>query len=323
MGRSGMHIATRIDPMSILGSQRVLRVVALLICAACVVFEAGCGSSGSSSTAIGGGALSGNWQFNLTQNYPGATQQFSVSGFVVDSNGTLTGTVQGPTVISTNFKYECGGVGPFTGAVSGQNVTFTVNPGGTVFNFAGTLSSDNASMTGTYQSLAGACSKDDTTGTFTALLVPPITGNFSGTLTDSTYMSELTGVSPATPIAVTGTLTQSATAGGSSASVTGTITAASYPCFQTVSLTGTISGQNVYLDVYDYTGVEIGTIGTLGVATGVSFPATVVSGSSGVELTGTNVDFSGLNLTTGNGPCPAIGIDNTKSDTTGIDFVIQ
>lgn len=298
-------------------------MAALALCVACALFEAGCGSSGSSSTAAATGALSGNWQFNLTQNYPTPTEQFSVSGFVADANGTLTGSVQGPTVISSNFKYECGGVGPFSGTVSGQNVTFSVNPGGAVFNFAGTLSSDNTSMTGTYQSLAGACSKKDTTGTFTAVLIPTITGTFTGTLTDSTYMSELTGVSPPTPIAVTGTLTQSASSGGSNASVTGSITAVSYPCFETVSLTGTISGQNVYLDVYDYTGVEIGTIGTLGVATGLSFPATVVSGSSGLELTGTNVDFSGLNLTTGNGPCPAIGIDNTKSDTTGIDFVIQ
>jgi hypothetical protein len=280
----------------------------------------GCGG-GSSSTAPSG-PLTGNWQFNLTEEYPSATT-LSVSGFVVDSNNTLTGSVQGPTIISSNLAHLCGGVGPITGSVSGQNVTFSVNPGGAVFNFAGTLASDNT-ISGTYQSLGGACLTKPTTGTFTASLIPTLTGNFTGTLTDSTYMAGLTGVSPAAPISVTGTITQSSNAGDSSASLSGTITAVGYPCFQTVSLTGSISGQSVYMKVYGYNGVQIGTIGEVSTATGLSFPAQVSTTSGSTSLQGNNDDRSGLNLDiAGVNPCPAITAGNVTTDNTGIDFTLQ
>jgi hypothetical protein len=163
-----------------------------------------------------------------------------------------------------------------------------------------------------------------TSGTFTASLVPPLNGSFTGTLANSLYMAELTGVAPPAPIAVSGSFTQSANAGASNASISGTITAIGYPCFSTASVTGTISGQNVYLDVFDYNGQQIGTIGLPGIVGTPGTPATLVVNSGSVSLTGTGSAQSGLSLgASGTPPCPAIGLSNITSDTADVDFTLQ
>lgn len=269
--------------------------------------------------------MTGNWQLNLTQNYPAPSTQLSASGFLMEGNNALSGSVQGPVVISSNQSHNCGGVGAVTGTISGQNVTFSLNPGGTVFNFTGTISSDNTSMSGTYAAVGGACFvQASTSGTFTASLVPPLNGSFSGTLANSVYMAELTGANPPAPIAVSGSFTQSSNAGASNASISGTITAIGYPCFSTASVTGSISGQSVYLDVFNYNGEQIGTIGIPGIAGTAGTPATVVVDSGGVSLTGTGSAQSGLSLgASGTPPCPAIGLFNVTSDTADVDFTLQ
>ncbi len=257
---------------------------------------------------------------NLVQNYPKPQTQLSVSGFLVESNGGISGSVEGPTVISASGNQDCGGSGPLNGTISGQNVTFSLSPGGTSFSFTGTISSDNTSMSGTYDALAGACFDKATTGTWTASLIPPLNGSFTGTLSDSQYMSLLTGVNPAAPIAVTGTMTQSPNAGASNSTLIGTITASGYPCFETVSLTGTISGQSVILSVFGYDGLQIGVLGTAGA------PAVASSGPSGVTLS--TVAGSGTlalgktSATSTTGPCPPLnGGSGTKiGDSTDVAF---
>ena len=281
----------------------------------------GCGSG--SSNAPSNGPLSGNWQLNLMQNYPHPPTQLSVSGFLVQSSNSLNGTFQVPA-IALGGTTECGGPGPLTGTISGTNVTFSINPGGTTLSFTGALSSDNASMTGSYQALAGACFITPTTGTWTASLIPPLNGSFTGTLSDSPYMAALTGVDPPAPITVSGSFAQSASAGGSSATITGTITAVGYPCFTNAYLSGTISGQNVYLDVFNYNGLQIGTLGVPGLPGVAGTPAIVAGGSEGITLTGSGQ--GGLSLgNAGTSPCPALqenGISLT-SDTTSVAFNIQ
>jgi len=285
----------------------------LLVCSGC-----GSGSSISQST----GPLNGNWQLNLVENFPRKTQ-LSVSGFLVESKSSLTGTFQVPA-IALGSTTVCGGTGPLTGTMSESDVTFSIDPGGTTLSFNGTIASDNASMTGSYQALAGACFVRPASGTWTASLIPPLNGNFVGTLSGSKYMAALTGMDPPAPISVSGSFSQSPTAGGSTASITGTITAVGYPCFRNAFLSGTISGESVYLGVFDFNGLQIGTLGVPGLPGVAGTPAVVSGSSQGTTLTGDGQ--AGLSLgNTGNSPCPALqenGISLTK-DTTSVALTIQ
>lgn len=267
--------------------------------------------AGSSSASLSNGALSGNWQLNLTEEYPRPPTQLSAGGFLAQPSGsTLTGSVQGPFLISLNGSGLCGGVGTLTGTVNGQNVSFSLNPGGTVFNFTGVIASGSQSMSGSYQALGGACFSNPTSGTWTATLIPSLNGSFTGTLL-SQYMATLNGASNPVPISVSGSITQSSSADGATASVTGTINAVNYPCFATASMVGTISGQNVYMNLYDYTGTQIGTLGYIGGPGSVGNPATVQVSTSGVSLVDAASNGSGLFV----GSCPAIQTSNSPVST--------
>jgi len=187
---------------------------------------------------------------------------------------------------------------------------FSLNPGGTVFNFTGAIASDSQSMSGSYQALGGACFSNPTSGTWTATLIPSLHGSFTGTLM-SQYMATLNGASGPVPISVSGSITQSSNAGSATASVTGTITAVNYPCFATASMVGTISGQNVYLNLYDYSGTQIGTLGYSGGPGSVGNPATVQVATSGISLVDTASNGSGLFVES----CPAIQTSNAPIST--------
>lgn len=302
--------------MFIQSALRYLRILALVVLVALGLIGIGCGG-GSSQTAALGGPLSGNWQITMTQNYPTSTPStvLSASGFLVETNDALSGSVQGPTI--SGSTQSCGGAGPLTGTVNQTNVTFSLNPGGTVFNFTGVLSSDNASISGTYSGVGGAClSQSSTSGTFSAQLIPPLNGSFTGTFNSMLYMPALTGTTNPVPVSVSGSLAQGPSAGGSVASVTGTITAVGYPCFTTASMTGTISGQNLYLSIYAYNGEQIGFVGNLLSTSGA---ATWGLTSSGWEVTAPYPN--GFYLGTGTpitnqGPCPAVysGTDTLEID---------
>jgi hypothetical protein len=276
--------------------------VALLAVSVCLYSS--CGSSSPKSESAG--ALSGNWQFNLTKNEPFQVEQLSVSGFLQQSSGTLTGSVQGPTTTSSGNAVTCGGTGLLTGSITNQSVSFTLNAGGTAISFTGVIASGQTSMSGSYQALGGACYPDPTSGTWTASLIPPLNGTFTGTI-DSQYMGILGGSTATVPVSVSGSFAQTTNAGSSTATLTGTITAVGYPCFTTASLAGTISGQNIYLSVYGYNGLQIGTIGQVQAQAVTPTPATFQSAASpatGWEVTG-NTNANGFSVSLGN-PCPAI-----------------
>ena len=289
------------------------RMFAVALLAASVLLNSNCGSSSSSSSQPTG-ALSGNWQFNLVKNYPFAQEQLSASGFLQQSNANLSGSVEGPTTTSVNGTVTCGGVGPLTGSITNQNVAFTLDLGGTGINFSGTVSSDEQSMSGTYQAIGGACYSYATSGTWTASLIPPLNGSFTGTL-DSNYMEALSGSTNPVPVSVSGSFAQTTNAGSSNATLTGTITAVGYPCFTTASLTGTISGQNIYLSVYGYNGVQIGTIGQIEPIGSTPAPAILTVSSTGMVVTGSNQ--SGFSISLGN-PCPAV--INSFGESQSTDF---
>lgn len=299
-----------------------VRILTTTLLATLFAIAIGCGGK-SSSTQQPTGALSGNWQFNLVQNYPHPKTELSVSGFMTQSQESLAGTFQVPA-LSVGHSVDCGGTAQITGSTSGTEITFSVDPGGTTFSFTGTLSGDNKTMTGTYQALAGTCFSTDTTGTWTASLIPSLNGNFTGTLSNSVYMATLTGANPATPITVSGNLSQSSNAGASNATITGTITAENYPCFTNAYLSGTISGQNVYLGVFNYNGLQIGTLGVPGLPGVAGTPAIAAPGLQGTTLMGTGQ--AGLSLgSTGSSPCPALQVNGASvtGDTTDVALTLQ
>jgi hypothetical protein len=262
---------------------------------------------------------------NLLQQEPSPETALSVSGFLAESNAALTGSVEVPPVAAHE---NCGGIASVTGTVNGQTVTLVFNEGGTTLSLNGTISSDNTTMSGNYEGLGGGCFTTATTGTWNALLIPPLTGNFTGTITNSSYMTLLTGESPPAPIAVSGTISQTINSVGSSATLTGTITANNYPCFSTASLTGTISGQSVYLDLIGYNGLQIGTLGQPGTVGTAGSPATVVVNSGKISLVDTSITglflgaFNGISAT---GPCPAllVGSGTQTFDSGSVAFNFQ
>jgi hypothetical protein len=208
--------------------------------------------------------------------------------------------------------------------MSGQNATLAINNGGTQLNLTGTISTDGTTLSGSYSGPGGGCYTTPTSGTWTASLIPPLNGNFTGTITDSSYMAALTGQNPPPTIGVTGSFTQTGGPGSSNATITGTIQAAGYPCFRTAHVSGTISGQNVYLQVFGYNDEQIGTIGVP-----PSTPATVTSAQSTVSLVGSN-QGNGLSLgeTLGGkptGPCPPLQTSNgaLPTDSAAIDFQLS
>jgi hypothetical protein len=276
-----------------------LRSIAATSLALVLLVLAACG--GGNSPTPPANVLTGNWQMNLLQEEPRPQNSLSVSGFLVQASEALTGSVQVPAVAAGQ---NCGGVSVLNGTINGQNVTFSINEGGTALNFTGTIASNNQSMAGDYEGPGGGCFTTPTSGSWSALLIPPLNGSFTGTLANSSYMTLVNGVVPPVPISVTGKLTQSANTGESNAALTGTITASGYPCFTTVSVTGTISGANVILALFSYNDQQIGTIGL------TNAPATISLESSGFMLTGVG-GTSGLRLggTTPSGsfgPCPAV-----------------
>jgi len=289
-----------------------------------------CGGSNPSSSTVAGGALTGNWQFSLSQLYPAPAKSLFVSGFLTQSNDVLAGSVVGPTIVNSSGIVNCGGTAEISGTISSQSVTFIEDLGGTAYNFTGTISSDSHSMSGQFSAPGGACFTTATSGTWSAVLVPPLNGNFTGTISGSNYMALLTGANPVAPIAVSGSITQSTNAGASVATLTGTITAVGYPCLTTGSLTGTISGQNVYLNVYDYSGALVGDLGQPSGSAGTpGSPATVVvdstSGISLVDSNSTGLFLGVYNGTSVVGPCPPLSTTNglVTSDGASVVFSFQ
>jgi hypothetical protein len=323
--RDGVLSGSVTPILDFLLEEETLRIIAAAWFVYLVLALASCGggSTSSSSSSIGPnasqGPLAGNWQIILTQEVPAQNPivQLPVSGFLLESNTSITGSVALP---GNGITASCAGVGTVTGTLSGQNVSISVDESGSTLNLTGDASSDSMSMAGTYQSLAGGCTKTPTSGTWAAFQVPPLKGKFSGTLAGSTYMGALTGQNPVAAIQVAGTMTQSPNIGASNAPLTGAITAVGYPCFATASVSGTISGQRVYLSVFGFDGSLIGNLGIdPGGDPGVGgTPAKVSASSNGTVLTGI------MNLgSTSTGPCPPLAQTGVENDSPAATLTFQ
>ncbi len=215
-----------------------------------LIVNAACG--GRKQATTGNGTLSGNWQISLT----GQTNPTPLifTGFMLQSNNSVSGNlILGPTPSST----PCTGVSPITGTVVNSvpmNVSLTINEFAQEISLQGTLSP----LAGQFSYQTGNCAPSTGTGTWSAVQVQPLTGNFNGTFTSTATKAVL---------AVTGTLTQGPNTGGSTASISGTMqeTSANFcPYIGQATVSGMISGTTVLLDLYGANGELITQLGQLG-----------------------------------------------------------
>jgi len=211
-----------------------------------------------SLTACGGGAssasprtftqsfssMSGNWQMTLTwMNTIGVTKTKTQSGFLVISNGAVSGTV-----LFTDIP--CSQSGSVAGTVNDNQVTLSVAGPGLSVALNGTPSSSLASMSGDYTISASPCGSSEV-GTWKASLVQPVTGSFQGLFT-----SNETGLT----FPVTAQVNQGPNTGASNANISGSLAITGSPCFTLANISGLISGTTVVMTLLDSNGNPMGNL---------------------------------------------------------------
>jgi hypothetical protein len=194
--------------------------------------------------------------------------------------------VSGSVILGAGVGCQ-GVVGPVTGTFDGQKLQLTVGSFGQDFSLTGGMSSGssgNASLQGQFSTVQGGCLGSSSTGTWSAVRIPPLSTSFHGHFVPA-------AINVAT-IDVSGTLTQGSNIGASNATLTGTIKATGgsqfCPYISTGSITGVISGTSVVLNLYGPDGSQIGQIPDFG------FPAAALS-PDGTSLKG---DYSLQGLST-------------------------
>jgi hypothetical protein len=226
--------------------------------------------------------LAGNWQFTLVRH--NSTQQWTFSGFLLQSSNTVTGSfILGAA--------GCQGVGAVSGTFDGQNLQLTVNALGQDFSLTGGLASGDSSgntMAGQFSDPAGGCISFSSTGVWTAVRVPALTGSFQGSFVP-------TSGSPYPTINVTGALTQTPNTGSSIGLLSGTIspTTGSFnlcPYLSNSTISGFISGTTVILNFYGPDAAPVGQLPLQGF--------TVTLAPDGSSLTG-EFGLSALSSTCG------------------------
>jgi len=261
---------------------RLLRVILLLG----VLLAAMACNSGQSAVPQGSG-LSGNWQIALN----GTSPSIVFTGFLMQSGGSVTGSLL--LALTSN----CSGVGSVTGTgtgqnvsgiVNGQNVSLNINQSGAIIGLTGTAAlSTGASMSGDFTSQPGACDSIPTSGTWSAVQIAPISGDFQGSFTSSSG----NGI-----VMVQGSLNQGPNTANSTATLSGTLATTSGATFCSYllpgTITGLISGTDVQLNLYGENGLQYAQLGAAG-KPGVSVSA------NGESLTGSYL-FSGIL----GSPCP-------------------
>jgi hypothetical protein len=126
----------------------------VLICATLLVI--GCGGGGNSSTdgsssqSISTPNIAGNWTFTATSSKFGG--QVNAIGTIAQNGSTITGSL----ALSGS---ACASAGSFSGTISGNSLTISLNENGQTVTFTGTVSGSSAS--GSYSAPAGGCTNGD------------------------------------------------------------------------------------------------------------------------------------------------------------------
>src|ERR1700690_3456895 len=238
------------------------------------------GGGGGSSDPPPGATLTGNWQFTMAPQTDGVPGDPTFTGgleggFLLQSNGSVTGQTVYSITSSTSLTGACnGGSAPVTVTLNGQNVSIGEVAGTQKFTLTGAVSADGSTMMGTYNSTAGTgadgsvCGYAETGLSWTAISVPPLNGSIAGSF-HSGGIGDNSGLLNQ-DFPVTGSLAQGPNIGGSNATITGTLNfldpltgLSDYPCIPagTVSVNGQISGNTVILELIDINGSNDGQIG--------------------------------------------------------------
>ena len=267
----------------------------------------GCGGSSSSTLTQNDPQVSGNWQFALTTMGTSFAASPLQGGFLLQKNESITGQIAFSVVLpasngGTNTTCNSG-TATVTGTMNGQGVSLTAVAGTldskgspatqTLTLSGGTLSSNGKAihngkytLTAGYANVGGnlvACGTAQDAGTWSAALVPPLTGGFQG------FFHSTTGAGFANQdFPVSGTFNQGPNTGAVSATVTGTLLfqdpvslLSDYPCLSTASVNGIISGNNVLLQIFSTDGTAVGQIGQTPSATSGPSVVTLDSTQSG------------------------------------------
>ncbi|MGA7558410.1 MAG: hypothetical protein WCF61_05405 [Terriglobales bacterium] len=298
----------------------------VLVLLAATLILAGCGGSSS-----GGGqiqlSLSGNWQFTMAPPGDGSFNGGLQGGFLLQNGTSLTG---GATyaVFLPGLLIPCNiGNAVITGSsttINGNQSQWAITAvaGTQTFTLTGIESFDDSTIAGTYTSTAGTSGDGAPCGTaqtglqWSAVLVPPITGNIQGSFHSTGGAAGLTN----RDFLVSGSLTQAQNTGASNATVSGTLSftepgtnASDYPCFATASVYGQISGNSVTLEMLGPDQSTIGEIGEPASSYGVTGlnPVTYESALGGYIL-----HSVGPSYLVATNSCPG----NTNSITTAGDY---
>ncbi len=256
-----------------------------------------CGGGSNSSSTQSSTQVGGNWQFSLSTTGTTLFASPLQGGFLLQKNGSISGQILFSIVLPTKnggLPITCNsGNATVTGTISGQSVSLnavmgTLDSSGnptsqTISLSGGTLSTDGSSIQkGNYTVTSGygfvngqftACgTAPQDAGTWSATLVPPLTGGFQGFFHSTSTNQDFP---------VSGTFSQGPNIGSVTGTVTGTVLFQDpvtllndFPCFGTASLNGTISGNSVLLQVFSSSGTPVGQIGQ---TPGSSNPPTAVT----------------------------------------------
>ena len=261
------------------------RLVALLLFSLLGLW--GCAGSSNSGGSQPGTQASGNWQFAMQAPSDGSFVGGLQGGFLLQNGGTISGSavfsVALPQPPPTPPTVCSSGAATISATISGQNVNLTAVAGNQTFTFAGMLGANNSTLTGTYSSTAGTaldgspCGTAQTGLSWSASLVPPLTGSFQGNFHSTQSGTNFRNQN----FAVSGTLMQGPNTGASNATVTGTLLfqdpvtlASDYPCLTQASVNGQISGNVVTLQIFSTNGLDVGQIGGIAASGPVTFDST-------------------------------------------------
>lgn len=247
----------------------------------------GCGGgSGSASNNIGGGSKpldpQGNWLFtfqNTTGSFLAGGQLFELNPPAITSNGMPFGP-------NPYAGQSCEGSLQFSGSVSGTaTVNFTASqvstsnntPNPLKLSLTGTIATDQAHMSGTYTLSQGACGDPQTdaqSGTWSAQLLAPATGTWSGTLSSTSALN----------VSLSATLSEDTSQTSvNMGQVSGTVTVTNSTCSQG----GALAAQpNVHL------GEQV-QLTTAPDSNGVSLSVTGLENPGGTQISGVTVTVHG------------------------------
>ncbi|MGA7078309.1 MAG: hypothetical protein WBQ43_03865 [Terriglobales bacterium] len=268
------------DPPRLCGTRVKILLPALL---AATLILAGCGHSSPSAGGPIQLSLSGNWQFTMAPPNDGSFLGGLQGGFLLQSGNSVKGgasyAVSLPGLLIPCNIGNATVTGSSTAIGNETQWTITAVAGSQTFTLTGMESFDGSTIAGTYDSTAGTAGDGAPCGTaqtglqWSAVLVPPLTGNILGSFHSTGGAAGLTNQD----FLVSGALTQAPNTGASNATVSGTLSFAEpgtntsdYPCLATASVYGQISGSAVNLEIVGSDQSIIGEIGEPAGSNGVT-----------------------------------------------------